>query len=183
MGIRLSDERYEEIKQIVVRMYEEYDISCVPINGFEIASKMDIKVVPYSAYPEATQRLLLKKSDDGFCLQLDTGEWYIYYNDKKGYGRINNTIMHEIGHVVLDHTEDSELAEKEVKFFAKFALAPPVLVHKLKLESPEEIADIFEISYEAASNALSYYHKWLRYGDSEYTDYEEKILYLFSQAS
>lgn len=81
-------------------MYEEYDISCVPINGFEIASKMDIKVIPYSAYPEATQRLLLKKSVDGFCLQLDTGEWYIYYNDKKGYGRINNTIMHEIGHVV-----------------------------------------------------------------------------------
>ena len=54
MGIRLSDERYEEIKQIVVRMYEEYDIRCVPINGFEIASKMDIKVIPYSAYPEAT---------------------------------------------------------------------------------------------------------------------------------
>ena len=78
MGIRLSDERYEKIKQIVVRMYEDYDISCVPINGFEIASKMDIKVIPYSAYPEATQRLLLKKSDDGFCLQLDTGEWYIY---------------------------------------------------------------------------------------------------------
>ena len=46
--------REEEIKQIVVRMYEEYDISCVPINGFEIASKMDIKVIPYSAYPEAT---------------------------------------------------------------------------------------------------------------------------------
>lgn len=183
MGIRLSDERYEEIKQIVVRMYEEYDIRCVPINGFEIASKMDIKVIPYSAYPEATQRLLLKKSDDGFCLQLDTGEWYIYYNDKKWYGRINNTIMHEIGHVVLDHTEDSELAEKEVKFFAKFALAPPVLIHKLKLELPEEITGIFEISYEAACNALSYYHKWLRYGDSEYTDYEEKILYLFSQAS
>ena len=43
--------------------------------------------------------------------------------------------------------------------------------------------DIFEISYEAANNALSYYHKWLRYGDSEYTDYEEKILCLFSQAS
>ena len=52
---------------------------------------------------------------------------------KKGYGRINNTIMHEIGHIVLDHSEDSELAEKEVKFFAKYALVPPVLVHKLKL--------------------------------------------------
>lgn len=60
-------------------------------------------------------------------------------------------ILHE--NVILDHTEDSELAEKEVKFFAKFSPAPPVLIHKLKLESPEEIADIFEISYEAACNA------------------------------
>ena len=25
--------------------------------------------------------------------------------------------MHEIGHIVLDHSEDSELAEKEVNFF------------------------------------------------------------------
>jgi hypothetical protein len=57
LGIRLSDERYEEIKQIVVQMYEEYDISCVPINGFEIANKMSIKVVPYSAYPESSPYL------------------------------------------------------------------------------------------------------------------------------
>ena len=27
--------------------------------------------------------------------------------------------MHECGHIVLDHTEDSELAEAEAKFFAK----------------------------------------------------------------
>ena len=65
--------------------------------------------------------------------------------------------MHEIGHIVLDHSEDSELAEKEVKFFAKYALAPPVLIHKLKLDNPESIAQTFEISYEAACYAYSYY--------------------------
>lgn len=180
MGVKLSNQRYEEIKQVVVQMYEKLDVSCIPINCFEIASKMNIKVIPYYAYPKKTQTLLLKKSEDGFCLQCFSGDWYIFYNDEKGYGRINNTIMHEIGHIVLDHTEDSELAEKEVKFFAKFALAPPVLIHKLKLNSPEDISKTFEISYEAACNALSYYHKWLRYGNSQYTDYEEKMLYLFS---
>ncbi|MEG0836276.1 MAG: hypothetical protein RR413_12630 [Christensenellaceae bacterium] len=91
--------------------------------------------------------------------------------------------MHEIGHITLDHSEDSELAEKEVKFFAKFALAPPVLIHKFDLTCPEEIADVFEISYEAACYAYSYYKKWLRYGSSDYTDYEETILRLFAQAS
>ena len=46
MAIKLSDERYEEIKLIVVRMFVEYGISCAPINGFEIAHKMGVKVIP-----------------------------------------------------------------------------------------------------------------------------------------
>jgi Zn-dependent peptidase ImmA (M78 family) len=183
LGIKLSNQRCEEIKRIVVRMYVKYGITCVPVNGFEIASKMGIRVIPYSAIPENKRWLLFKKSEDGFCVERNPGEWYIYYNDARDYGRVNNTIMHEIGHIVLDHSEDSELAEKGVKFFAKFALAPPVLVHKFKLASAEEIADIFEISFEAACYAYSYYKKWLRYGSSEYTDYEEVILRLFAQAS
>ena len=80
--------------------------------------------------------------------------------------------MHEIGHIVLDHSEDSELAEAEVKFFAKYALAPPVLIHKLRLTNPAEIADSFQISYEAAEYAYNYYQKWLIYGDVDLTDYE-----------
>lgn len=124
-----------------------------------------------------------EKSEDGFSVEKNIGEWYIYYNDKKEYGRINNTIMHEIGHIVLDHSEDSELAEKEVKFFAKYALVPPVLVHKLKLDNPLDIADIFEVSFEAACYASSYYQKWLQYGSSEYTKYELTLLNLFQSVS
>lgn len=59
-------------------------------------------------------------------------------------------MLHEIGHIVLDYSEDSELAEFEVKFFAKYALVPPVLVLKLNLESAEEIQDVFDVSYQAA---------------------------------
>ena len=182
--IRLSNERYEEIKQIVVKMFEEYGVSCVPINGFEIANKMGVKVISYSAYPARTRYLMEKYSTDGFSILRDTGEWYIFYNDddEHDYGRINNTIMHEIAHIVLDHTEDSELAEMEVRFFAKYALAPPALIHKLKLETAESIADIFEISFEAAGYALSYYQKWLNYGGQNYTDYEIRMLRLFDLA-
>ena len=182
--IRLSNERYEEIKQIVVEMFEEYGVSCVPINGFEIANKIGVKVISYSAYPARTRFLMEKYSADGFSILRDTGEWYIFYNDddEHDYGRINNTIMHEIAHIVLDHTEDSELAEMEVRFFAKYALAPPALIHKLKLETAESIADIFEISFEAAGYALSYYQKWLNYGGQDYKDYEIRMLRLFDLA-
>lgn len=183
MGVSLSHEQYEEIKRIVVNLFVRYDVTCVPVNGFELATKMGIKVIPYSAVHESKRWLLRKKSVDGFCLEKAEGEWYIYYNDQKDYGRINHTIFHEIGHIVLDHSEDSELAEKEVKFFAKYALVPPVLVHKLKLDNPMDIADIFAVSFEAARYAFSYYQKWLQYGSSDYTDYEIKLLNLFQDVA
>jgi len=180
-GFRLSDERYEEIKEIVVNMFERYQVSCVPISGFEIAAKMGIKVVPYSAYDEKTRALLMKESKDGFFVETIDGKFFIFYNDAMGYGRINHTIMHEIAHIILGHIEDSDLADAEVSFFAKYALAPPVLIYKLKLDNPYEIADVFEISLEAAYYAYSYYQKWMAYGDKFFTAYGMKTLDLFRE--
>lgn len=183
MGISLSHERYEQIKEIVVNLFTKYDVRCIPVSGFELATKMGIKVIPYSAVNENKRYLLFKQSEDGFCVLYENeygiDEWRIYYNDERDYGRINNTIFHELGHIVLDHTQDSELAEKEVKFFAKYALAPPVLVHKLNVKDPIEIVDYFDISYEAARYAYSYYQKWLQRNHIGYTDYEERLLILF----
>ena len=179
MAIRLSDERCEEIKEYIVDLFAKYNINCVPISGFEIANKMGIKVIPYSSKKVKVRELCLKESEDGFSVLKDN-QWYIFYNDNKGFGRINNTMLHEIGHISLGHTEDSELAEKEVNFFAKYALVPPVLVHKLKLLTPEDIAETFDVSYEAAYYALVYYNKWLRYSGRFYKPYEERLLSLFS---
>lgn len=44
------------------------------------------------------------------------------------------------------------------------------------------IADVFDVSFEAACYALSYYRKWLQYGSNDYTDYEVKLLHLFEIA-
>lgn len=182
MGFRLSSYRYEEIKRIIVELFTKYDVKCIPISGFELALKMGIKVIPYSSFPEEKQRLLFRRSKDGFFVEKTDNEFYIYYNDTQNYGRINNTILHEIGHIVLDHTEDSELAEAEVNFFAKYALVPPVLAHKLGVDNPYKIAELFDVSMEAAFYAFNYYKKWLRYGSENYTDYEMKLIDLFKYA-
>ncbi len=175
---KLSNERYEEIKQKSVDILEKYNICCVPISGFEIATQMGVKVIPYSSFDVHIQELMKKKSIDGFT-GINCGKYNIFYNDSKPYKRINNTIMHEIAHIVLDHLEESELAEAEANFFAKYTLAPPPLIHKLNLKSPEEIEKIFDISYEAACYAYDYYYKWLRYGERNYTAYEIRTLKLF----
>ena len=90
--------------------------------------------------------------------------------------------MHEIGHIVLGHSEESDLAEAEANFFAKFALAPPVLIHKLGANSPQEVAEKFDLGIQFASYAYGYYLKWQRYRKFDYTSYELKILKLFEKA-
>lgn len=182
MGFRLSNNRYEEIKKIVVELFIKYDVKCIPINGFELASKMGIKIIPYLSYNEKTQKLMMKRSKDGFFVEKTEGEFYIYYNDTMNYGRINNTILHEIGHIVLDHTEESELAEAEVNFFAKYALVPPVLVYKLNINSPNKISEIFDVSIQAGYYAYDYYRKWLKYGGSIFKEYEINLIGLFKDA-
>lgn len=160
---------------------KKLNIQCIPINGFEIASKLGAVVVPYSSKSNETRQFMLQESQDGFTVKRD-GKWYIFYNDTKSYGRLNNTLTHECGHIVLDHTEESELAEAEAKFFAKYAIAPPVLIHKLKLKNPCEVYERFDISYEAACYAFDYYRKWLTYGNKDYTNYEMRLLQLFKEA-
>lgn len=182
--MRLDDEQYEEIKQVVIDTFLEYDIKTVPISGFEMAVKMGMKIVPYSALSEEKLEVALKVSNDGYSIENNASEWTIYYNDScKNYGRINHTIMHEIGHFALGHIDDGEEEEAEAKFFAKYALAPPPLVHNvLENVSAEEITKVFDISYQAAQFAYNYYQNWLRYGESDYTDYEIKLMKLFNVA-
>ena len=57
--MRLPDERYEEIKNIVVDLLIRLDISCTPIGGFEIAKKLGIIIV--FEYPHSTGNCPNKK--------------------------------------------------------------------------------------------------------------------------
>ncbi|MEG0836165.1 MAG: hypothetical protein RR219_01845 [Clostridiales bacterium] len=75
MGVRLSDKRYEEIKHIITDLFVKYGVTGVPVNGFELATKMGIKVIPYSAIPESKRWLLLKKSEDGFSVEKEIHDW------------------------------------------------------------------------------------------------------------
>lgn len=182
--MRLSDEQYEFIKGEVVALFERYDIRCIPINGFELAYKMGIALIPYSALTEKQQSAAMRISTDGFYMEDPSGCDIIYYNDDNviSYERMNMTILHEIGHCVLDHTGESDEEETEAGFFAKYAAAPPPLIHRIKPETPEEIADAFNISYEAACNAMGYYQKWLAFGGKDYKEYEIRLLRLFDVA-
>lgn len=181
MAFRLSDNRCEEIKQIVVDTFVQLNIRCIPVSGFEMAKKIGAKITPYSSKPADTRAFMMGRSEDGFSAKYEH-EWYVFYNDEQNYGRVNHTLLHECGHIVLNHSEESELAEAEANFFAKYAIAPPALIHELKLKSAFEIFDRFDISCEASEYAFNYYCKWLMHRKGHYTDYELRLLPLFKEA-
>lgn len=182
--MRLENAQYEEIKHTVIDTFLEYGIKCIPISAFEMAVKMGLRVIPYSALNDEQREASMQFSEDGYSVETLDNEWLIYYNDFcQNYGRINQTIMHEIGHYIMGHIAGTPEEEAEAKFFAKYALAPPPLIHTmLKPITQDAIEEIFCISHEAAKYAFLYYENWLKYGERDYTEYEVKMLELFQVA-
>lgn len=177
---KLTDEEYEFIKGEVINVFVTYKVKCVPVSGFEIASKMEVTMIPYTSLKKSKLGIAKETSEDGFFVELN-GKEYILYNNELSYERQNWTILHEIGHIALDHRGVSDKEEYEADFFAKFAIAPPVLIHELQLNSAEDIYEYFDISREAAEYAFKYYCKWLRRYqiDQRYKDYEIELLSLY----
>lgn len=182
---KLTNEGYEFIKGEVINIFIKYKIKCIPVSGFEIATKMGMTLIPYSSLRGAKLKAALQVSKDGFYAE-ENGKEYIFYNNiGKNYERQNMTILHEIGHCVLDHTGHSEYEEDEAKFFAKYAIAPPVLVEKIGAESPDDIYEFFDISYEASGYAYQYYLSWQHRHNrlGIYTEYEKRLLAFYKKTA
>lgn len=186
--MRLPKTRYDEIQRIVVDMYEACGICTYPISCQEICNKMKIRLYPYSSLSAKKQAAVKQLSPDGYHMlveDLRTGEhfWVIYYNDAHCRERIRWTLLHEIGHIVLDHTEESDLSEAEANFFAKYSIAPPPLVMAAKCEDYIDIAMKFDISQTAAFYSMQFYNNWMAYGPKRLLSYEAHMLRLFGHAA
>lgn len=48
-------------------------------------------------------------------------------------------------------------------FFAKYATVPPPLIHRISPEGPEDILELFNISYEAELWKQKIYELWTSY--------------------
>lgn len=174
--MKLTNKRYEEIKEIIVEIFETVGLSDFPIEGKDIAVKLGINLIPYCKTKD--EKRLIELNENGLC-GFENGKVYIWFNDKKCKGRINFTVLHELGHLILGHTEQCSLAESEADFFAKYAIAPPVLIEMLNIKSKNELKNYFVVSNEESKYAWIYYLKWKKINN--YKDYEYKLLNLFKK--
>lgn len=183
--MRLSDSRYEEIKTEVASLYRRCGYDTIPVDPLAIAGRLGVVVIRYSSLGGAGENAARQKSPSGFTFILEGHDGdrprFIYYNDRHPMGRQRFTLLHEIGHVVPGHLGESEIAEAEANFFAKFAIAPPSLVNVIGPSDYMDIADAFGLSAECALNSWTYYRRWLCSGGEK--PYERTLRDLFVVAS
>lgn len=179
----LVSERYNEIEREVVDLFSRLSIKKFPLDCVEICKQLGIDLFPYSGLSEKKRKATNVASRD--CLSLlkkRSGGQYtdsIFYNDRMPDSRVRFTIMHEIGHIVLEHAKHGDLVESEANYFAKFALAPPPLIRWLKIENYQELADRFGVSRECAYFSMRKYFKWLERGRFKLSDHENALISQF----
>ena len=157
--MRLSDNRYEDIKRDIVKMYIDNDISTIPIDVYILCNRLGFILKPYSLLGIDKANKLAQINEDGFS-RVEGSDVVIYYNDSKPEGRVRFTIMHEIAHVIRKHKQYSELAEAEANWYAAYALCPPPKVDKLNITDYEELISKFNITNSCAYNSMNRYFSW-----------------------
>lgn len=171
-----SSARYGKAVSVAHKFLQENNITNFPLNPFSIIKDYQwglIKYTELSRIHSVGIKQIIKsfQSEDGFT-EYDGVNYTIAYNDNvKSEGRIRFTLMHEIGHILLNHfvdfdetillrssltKEKYEVLERETNVFARNALSPAVIVNSLKLKTKIDIMHHFKISNLAAQIRLNY---------------------------
>lgn len=126
----------------------------LPIDEMAVAGELNAKVAPYSR----ARKLLTDidcwdyaKTVKGLSINL-SGSFYIFYPDDLSALERRSVIMHECGHIYLRHLGNGSILgkngnrrrdasqEAEANAFALYALAPPDILARAKLNTPGQIA-------------------------------------------
>lgn len=147
------------IKQMTLKVFSFCKIKSFPIDCFNIIKEYGLEARSYSSLNGELKNYCLMYSDDAFKYKN-----LIYYNDLKPFGRIRFSLMHELGHILLEHQGDQTPAqEQEANFFASNILAPRMAIHYARCKNRTDVAKIFNITNEAAQYAYEDYRRWYRW--------------------
>lgn len=126
-------------------------------------------------------------SDYGFSVcHLPTKKYIVAYNSDKDETTIRFTLAHELGHVILEHTQDGDKENREANCFARNFLCPIPVVKELSLKTEYDYIEVFNVSEPMAhcaighSNSDYYYitrENYNHYNDSVYFNYTNSTPY------
>ena len=180
-AVKLPKKVYSMIEKAVSDLYQELEIAESPIRPFDIAAQKGYVVKRFSELPYEQFIQLIKNERDGISyFDPELGAFVICYDDTNPSSRIRFTIMHEIGHIILEHKQESELARKMADYFAAYALVPTPLIAFYECEDYLDVASRFDISAESAYYCFERYDKRVQFG-GQIKQYEADLLRLYKK--
>lgn len=164
----LKGSDYEKIEEEANELIEALGLNVFPLNCFEVAAKLNIKLKSYADITDEEDRKFVESKLADGCSTLKANGYIIFYNEQQDKNRIKFTIWHELAHIQLGHIEPGcivpyNVQEMQANHFASYLIAPIAFIHRLGLTNPCEIARIFEISFECACNAFMHYKNAFKY--------------------
>ncbi len=183
LKIIMPERIYRNIEKLAVDLYQELNIRDTAFDVFGVANKKGYQLIPYSVLEKKKSEYLRVNGYDAINYYNNRiNRYLIIYDDKVSLQRQRFSIMHEIGHILLGHKQESDLARIQANYFAAYVLAPNPLIHYFEIEDYIELAEKFNISQECAMLCASRYNNWLQYGSREFLPYENELMTLFNVA-
>lgn len=153
---------YNRIVMATIEVFRKCDVHSFPIDCGDLLRHYGYRILTYNELLEKNLELYslcMEYSEDAF---RSGSSMMVAYNSERPHGRIRFSLMHELGHHVLRHTGTSDQNEKEANAFASYILAPRMAIHYSKCKNANDVAKIFDMSFEAADNAFIDYRRWHR---------------------
>ncbi len=187
----------------VSKAYEfvEDNITTFPLNPFEIINKFKWGLLTYKEMASKEHCSIKDICDcignDGYSIYNGRNYTIAYNNTIKSEGRINFTLAHEIGHIILNHHKDFEVTEilqdnftkeeykileNEANCFARNILAPAPLVKQMKLWNMLfDMPNYFGMSFKASTTRIAFFNNDLYSLNDEQIDKFQKNYKMFKQ--
>lgn len=138
MEYELPSWRYEEIDKAVSKILDICGRKNFDAKKFALL--FGINLIPYSAFPGDDLAKVMRLAKDAnlhgfYALVEKDGERipYIAYDDCLSGLLLDILLLHETGHAVFEHTEQSDHAESEANCFAECVLRQTAEVYSEKV--------------------------------------------------
>ena len=158
--------QYKQARDAAWEILIRCNVQELPVRVSGGCSKLGFALYSYEHGAKLIELFGLKQQClicDGFT-KLSHGKYYVFYNEQNPPPRIRFTIAHEIGHIVLGHlhaegittaNREPNISDSPIEFqaniFASRLLAPACVLHALNAVTPEQIAELCDISLTSAS--------------------------------
>lgn len=175
--------RYHEIQSQILDVYETCEIQAFPFDCHKVLEHYGYRIFTYQQLRKTNDRLYrycCRLSDDAFHYKDFK---IVAYDETKLWQRIRFSLMHELGHIILDHTEETPQTEHEANYFASHILVPRMAIYYSRCRNKESVAKLFDISLSAAELALDDYEIWYKKASKHMSPLDRRMYLHFYDSS